>query len=185
MRYWKFILASFIGNLFFNFVSCNHTISEQSSNIYDYRQNKIDSIISNNNFTIIYLWTEWCGASRFHFIEDVAPFLRQKPDSIGFISIFYGDINELESILLETKCDYPTFIIKSWKGWDKIRIYKLLNSFLKDCKKMNYVPVSVICNKNGDILNYNEDKKEYSHIVDCIRIVVSNADSVIYDKLSQ
>jgi len=164
----RVILASFIGILFFNFMSCSRIVSEQSNKIYDYDQNKIDSIIAHNNITIIYLWTEWCSGSRSHFIEDVVPFLQQKPDNIGFISIFYGSINELETILLESGCDYPTFRIKSWGGLDKIRMYKLLNSFLKDYKKMDYVPVSVICDRNGNILNYSKDKEAYSHIVDCL-----------------
>ena len=167
----KFILASFIGILFFSFMSCGRVVSEQSDSIYDYKQNKIDSIISHNNLTIIYLWTEWCDGSRFHFIKDVAPYLQQKPDNIGFISIFYGNVKELKTILTEAKCDYPTFVINSWSGLDKVRMYKLLNSFLKDYKRMSYVPISVICDKNGNILNYNEDRKKYSHIVDCIESV--------------
>ena len=171
MYYLRFILASFIGILFLNFISCGHIMSEYSSDVSDLEQTKIDSIIANNNLTIIFLWTEWCGGSRQHFMKDVVPYLQQKSDTIGFISIFYGSEEVLDSILLETGCDYPIFRIKSWGGLDKNRMYKLLNSFLKDYKKMDYVPVSVICDKNGNILNYDEDKKEYSHIVDCIRNV--------------
>ena len=180
MYYMRFVLAIFAGILFFNFICCGHISSERSNDISDSERNEIDSIIANNNLTIIYLWTEWCDGSREHFINDVVPYLQQKSDTIGFISIFYGSEEMLESILLETKCDYPTFRIKSNGGLDKIRMYKLLNSFLKDYKRMNYVPVSVICDKNGNILNYDENKKEYSHIVDCIRNVVGNIDSVTY-----
>jgi hypothetical protein len=173
VRYTKFILAIPIGILLFNLICCSNIASEQS-NKYNYDQNKIDSIIAHNNLTIIYLWTEWCYGSRGHFIYDVVPYLQQKSDMVGFISIFYGSVNELEAILLETKCDYPTFRIKSRRGFDKIRMYKLLNSFLKDYKIMNYVPVSVICDKNGNILNYNENEKKYSHITDCIRKLEGN-----------
>ena len=164
----RFVLASLIGVLFFYFTCCNRFIS---NDISDSERNEIDNIIANNNLIIIYLWTEWCGGSRQHFINNVVPFLQQKSDTIGFISIFYGTEEMLDSILLETKCDYPIFRIESMGGFDKNRIYKLLNSFLKDYKRMNYVPVSVVCDKNGNILNYDEDKKEYSHIVDCIKSV--------------
>ena len=167
----RFILASFLGILFSFFTSCGHAVSEQSDNIYDYEQQKVDSIIANNNLTIIYLWTEWCYGSRFHFTNDVAPYLLQKPDTIGFVSIFYGSKKELKKILTKTECDYPTFRIKSRSGLDKYRMYKLLNSFLKDYKKMDYVPVSVICDKQGNILNYKKDEKEYSHIIECIHHV--------------
>jgi len=175
VRYLKVVSAIFIGILFFSFTGCSNFIS---NNISDSERNEIDSIIAHNNLTITYLWTEWCGGSREHFIQDVVPYLLQKSDTIGFISIFYGTEEVLESILLETECDYPIFRIESLGGLDKNRMYKLLNSFLKDYKRMNYVPVSVICDKNGNILNYDEDKKEYSHIVDCIESVGSNVDSV-------
>ena len=186
MSYMRFILVSFILILFFSFTSCNRTVSEQSNNIYDYEQNKIDSIIAHNNMTIIYLWTEWCYGSRFHFIKDVVPYLQQKSDSIGFISIFYGNIKNLESIIIETECDYPTFIINSRGGWDKIRMSKLLKSFLKDYRQMDYVPVSLICDKKGNILNYNTEEKKYSHITDCILSVADSIKSVniSYDTIS-
>ena len=95
----KFILASFFGMLFFFFISCGHAVSEQSDNIYDYEQKKVDSIIAHNNLTIIYLWAEWCYASRSHFTNDVAPYLLQKSDTIGFVSIFYGSKKELKKFL--------------------------------------------------------------------------------------
>ena len=151
--------------------SCRQSTNKRDKIISSENVNNIDSIIANNNLTIIYLWTEWCYGSREHFIEDVVPYVQQKSDTIGFISIFCGSEEVLESILLETECDYPIFRIKSWGGLDKNRMYKLLNSFLKDYKKMDYVPVAVMCDKNGNILNYDKDKKEYSHIVDCIRSV--------------
>ena len=174
MYYVRYMLASFIGILFFSFISCDGVILEQSNDISDLEQNKIDSVIANNNLTIIYLWTEWCEGCRYHFREDVVPYLQQKNDTIGFISIFYGSEEMLDSILLETECDYPIFRINSRRGLDKNRMYKILNSFLKDYKKMDYVPVAVMCDKNGNILNYDENKKEYSHIIDCIRSISCN-----------
>ncbi len=176
----KFALASLIiGALFFSFTCCNHTISDKSNvvNIRDFEYHKIDSIITHNNRTIIYLWTEWCDESCQHFTEDVAPYLQQKPDSIGFVSIFYGNKNELKSILMESQCLYPTFRIKSRGGLDNIRIHKLLNLLLDDYKLMHHVPVSIICDKNGNILNYSEGTKEYSHIDDCILCVGGNVKS--------
>ena len=161
-----------------NFISCSHIMSEYSSGVSDLEQTKIDSIITNNNRTIIYLWTEWCYGSRQHFMEDVVPYLQQKSDTIGFISIFYGSEEVLDSILMKTQCDYPIFRIKSLGGLDKNRMYKLLNLFLKDYKQMNYVPVSLICDKNGNILNYDNDKKRYSHIIDCILSVNEDFKSV-------
>ena len=42
---------------------------------------------------------------------------------------------------------------------------------------MNYVPVSLICDNKGNILNYNEDTKDYSHTIDCIRSVGGNGEN--------
>ena len=175
LYYLKFVLANVIGILFFSVSSCGYITND----IGDFEQNKADSIIAHNNLTIIYLWAEWCYASRSHFTNDVAPYLLQKSDTIGFVSIFYGSKKELKKILTETECDYPTFRMRSISGFDKIRMYKLLNSFLKDYKIMNYVPVAVICDKQGNILNYKEDEKGYSHIIECIHHVKGEAFRII------
>ena len=44
---------------------------------------------------------------------------------------------------------------------------------------MNYVPVTVVCDKQGNILNYKEDEKKYSHIIECIHHVKGEAFRII------
>jgi hypothetical protein len=159
-----------IGLLSMLFINCNNSdnVTGNYSFVQVYNQKGIDSIISNNDTTVIFLWTEWCNASRSVFKKHVIPFIEQKADNIGFISVFYGKEETLATILQDNQCFYPTYCLTSYSGIDKINIYYLLNSSVKNYKLMNFVPVSIICDKNGNILNYEEETNEYSHIVDCI-----------------
>jgi hypothetical protein len=149
----------------------NDTLSGNNPYIKEYNQHEIDSILVNNDTTIIYVWTEWCIGATGHFTRDVVPFLKQKPENIGFISLFFGVEKNLVSILENNQCTYPTYCLKSRRGHDKISAYLLLSSFLGDYKFANYIPISLLCNKEGNILNYDHESKEYSHIVNCLEII--------------
>ena len=164
----------FMSVLLIGFACCTRSVSDLS----DLERSAIDSVITHNDSTIIYLWTDWCSASQDHFIKDVVPYLQQKSGSIGFISIFYGKEDKLASILSESNCSYPTYRIDSKGGLDKYRMSKLLKSFLRDYNQMDYVPVSVLCDRKGNILNYDETTKEYSGIVNCILSVGGNPSNI-------
>ncbi|MDR1792806.1 MAG: hypothetical protein LBR36_05130 [Bacteroidales bacterium] len=141
---------------------------------------EIDSIIKSNDTTIFFCWIDaWPGCGRM-FEMYVAPFLEQKPENIGFVSIFLGREHNLSNLLKKTNCTYPTYQAAWDSEMDAIRIYCVLNSHVKGYKFKGTVPTSVMCNKEGDILNYNPSAGEYSHIVDCIANVL---DSVAYEAI--
>jgi hypothetical protein len=137
--------------------------------IKEYQQSEVDSIIANNTYTVIFVWTDWCSASKEMFSQYAQPFLEQKPDSIGFISIFYGNEDTLMSALSTEECANVTYLFSSMGALDKIRVYYLFKSFLNGYKLMNYMPVSLLCDKEGNICNYNTKTKDYSFIGECIR----------------
>jgi hypothetical protein len=155
------------------FINCNNSnaVTGAYPFVRAYNQTEVDSIIANNDTTIIFLWTEWCNASQNVFKENIVPFLSQKANNIGFISIFYGKEDVIASILENNQCLYPSYCLTSYSGIDKRSMYYLLNSFLEDYKQMDFVPISLMCNKNGNILNYEDEIDEYSGIINCINTV--------------
>ena len=159
MKIFKNLLVCII--LFFNCWSSQNS-DNQPNNIHNnpfyqyvkkYNKNEIDSIINNNDTTIIVAWTEWCigGQDRF---KNLIPVVNGKSDNIGFISIYCGDKGKLVNILAENDFKFPVYLLSnSLGGIDKVRFNRLFSGLLKNYKSVYYVPVVIICNSQKQVLN--------------------------------
>ena len=147
------------------FFSCfsSHSDNSASNKIYYYedfyqyvkKYDKIliDSIIQNNDSTIIFAWTEWCKGSH-NRLKNLIPVLNKKPVNIGIISIYCGNINKLAEILEENDYKYTVFLhSSSLGGIDKIKFNILFCKLFNNYKSVNYVPIEIICNSQKQILN--------------------------------
>ena len=121
--------------------------------IKKYQKSEIDSIIQNNDTTIVIAWTEWCRGSH-NTLKNLIPVLNGKSDNIGIISIYCGDKSKLVSILAENDYKYPVYLLSdSYRGFDKIKFNRLFHKLFNNYKSVNYVPVEIICNSQKQVLN--------------------------------
>jgi len=148
---------------FIHLLGCSLTPfrSAQSNNpysiyIYDYEKSEIDSIIQHNEYTLIYAWTEWCTASKSQLIEYLAPFLEEKPENIGIVSICCANSGNLIGFLEENNYEYPVYLLSGSIGvLDKWRLNRSFHALFDCYKSVDYVPIVLLCDKQKQILNWD------------------------------
>ncbi|MCL2074228.1 MAG: hypothetical protein FWH18_09920 [Marinilabiliaceae bacterium] len=140
--------------------------------IIPYKQTEIDSIILNNDYTIFFAWTEWCGGGHFHLKEDLFPFLKVKPNNIGVVSLYCGSTDKAIALLKENDCRYPVYLLSdSFGGFDKIKFNRFFKKIFKNYKSVNYVPIVILCDSQKQILNWNKVNKDYDGIGSAILLL--------------
>jgi len=149
-------------SLFFYVLFCCCLLSQSNNTlpnedfyqyIKEYDKMSIDSIIQNNDSTIIFAWTEWCKGSHYS-LKNLIPVLNGKSVNIGIISIYCGDINKLAEILEENDYKYPVYLLSSsLGGLDKVKFNSLFRKLFNNYKSVNYIPIQILCNSQKQILN--------------------------------
>lgn len=120
---------------------------------------EIENIISNSDITVIYAWTEWCQGGKNTYENYMQPFIDTLNSDICVVLLYAGNIDTTISI---NKENVNIFYLKSNGGTDKLKFNKIFNTVFRDYKKLDYVPISILCDREGNILNYNESSKDYS-----------------------
>lgn len=147
-----------IAFLFLSFLTCQ-SCNEKSTNSHDF--DAVSKTIASHKATIIFVGTSWCAATQNTIKEQVIPYLSNPEEGIGFVLIYFGKLNDIPEHLLEN----TTLIeLESLGGMDKMIANKKLNKVLNDYKRVNYVPFSILTDQQGNILNYDSNKKRYSGI---------------------
>lgn len=154
--------------LFLAILTC-HSCDEKSTKPTDF--DAISETLSNHKVTIIFVGTSWCAATQHTIKEQVIPYLSNPEEGIGFVLIYFGTLNDIPEHLLEN----TTLIeMESLGGMDKMIANRKLNKVLNDYKRVNYVPFSILTDQQGNILNYDSNKKRYSGISE-IKWQIENA----------
>ena len=129
----------------------------QNSETYD--RHDVAEVIASHDTTILYFMTSWCQAGQSDFENNLKPYLGNASDSKAIIIVCVGELEEVmglkglnDNVFLLTKASRQGF-------FDKIFINNECKNLLKGYKRVNYVPVKVVCNGNGEILNWNTDEK--------------------------
>ena len=126
---------------------------------------EIDSIIQHNDYTIIFGWTEWCGASQIRLKESLIPFLAEIPENIGVISICCSNADKVANFLKENECKYPVYLLSgSWGGLDKVRFNRFFHALFKNYKSVNYIPIVILCDVQKQVLNWDTTTNRYYEI---------------------
>jgi glutaredoxin-related protein len=146
--------------------------NEYNRYIKEYEKMEIDSIIQQNDYTIIFAWTEWCKASQNQLKEYLIPFLKEIPDNIGVVSICCTETNKLVDFLTENDFKHPVYLLSgSWSGLDKWRLNRRFHALLDDYKSVNYLPIVILCNTQKQILNWDTNNKRYYGIAYSITLI--------------
>lgn len=125
----------------------------------DYERQKVAEVIATHDTTILYFMTSWCQAGHSDFENNLKPYLGNTSDSKAIVVVCIGELEEVmrlkglnDNVFLFNKASRQGF-------FDKMFINKECKELLSCYKRVNYVPVGLVCNRNGEILNWNTSEE--------------------------
>ena len=132
--------------------SCN-SISDREVQSYD--RSRVEAVIADHDTTILYFMTSWCQAGQSDFERNLKPYLGKASDTKAIVVVCVGELEQVANLGNGDKnllvCSTPSRNPLS----DKLFINKECKKMLNGYKRVNYVPVRLVCNRNGEILNWN------------------------------
>lgn len=133
-------------------VSCNQNLS-------GYDRQKIADMIVSHDTTILYFMTSWCQASQNDFENNLKPYLGKASDNKAIVLVGLGGIEQISS--LENLNQNLMICNPSSRNplLDKRFINKECHALLSDYKRVNYTPVKLVCNRKGEILNWDTEEE--------------------------
>ena len=119
--------------------------------------NTIEELIENNEYTVIYFGAHWCGPCTRVFENKMMEILDADYDKLGCITIFFDSGNKVRNN--ENIMKYSPVILPSIGGLlDKNRANNILKESLQDYEDVNYMPIMIICDKKGNIINRSSER---------------------------
>ena len=115
--------------------------------------NTIEELIDNNEYTLIYFGAHWCGPCTWVFENKMTEIFDTDYDNLGCVTIFFDSGNKVEKN--ENIMKYSPILLPSLGGGlDKIRTNDIISEVFADHKNVNYMPVMILCDNEGKIINY-------------------------------
>ena len=124
-----------------------------------YDRQKVAEVIAAHDTTILYFMTSWCGAGQSDFERNLKPYLSKASDTKAIV---IGCVGELEEVMrLDGLNDNLFLFNKVSRGGfiDRLFINNECKKLLRDYKIVNYVPLGMVCNREGEILNWNTNEE--------------------------
>ena len=119
--------------------------------------NTIEELIENNEYTVIYFGAHWCGPCTQIFENKMTEILDADFDKLGCITIFFDSGNKVRNN--ENIMKYSPIILPSIGGLlDKNRANNILKESLQDYEDVNYMPIMILCDKKGNIINRSSER---------------------------
>ena len=125
----------------------------------EYNRQEVAEVIASHDTTILYFMTSWCQAGQSDFENNLKPYLSNASDTKAVVVVCIGELEEVmglkglnDNVFLFSKASRQGF-------FDKVFINSECKKLLKDYKRVNYVPVRLVCNGKGEILNWNTDEE--------------------------
>ena len=122
---------------------------------------QIQEVIENHDKTLIYIWSEKCGASKNMFKTNIKPNLEGlEKNNVGIVIIYYGK----EEAVADLKADNRLIISSdSPTPFSKMNANKTMKKLLKGYKKFNGFPIPLLVDKDGVVLNRDEKNNYYDY----------------------
>ena len=146
-------LSFIFGVLMMFLLSSCYSVDNQ--NFVEYNRQEVAAVIASHDTTILYFMTSWCQAGQSDFENNLKPYLGNASETKAIIVVCIGELEEVlrleglnDNVFLFSKASRQSF-------FDKIFINNECKKLLKDYKQVNYVPLKVVCNSKGEILNWN------------------------------
>lgn len=137
-------------------LSCH---SHDVQNLPKYDRQQVAEIISNHDTTILYFMTSWCHASQNNFENNLKPYLGKASDTKAIAVICVGEVEQVSNLENDNKNVFLFGRPSRQSLADKMFINKECKNLLSHYKRVNYVPVDIVCDRKGEILNWNTDEE--------------------------
>lgn len=139
-------------------VSC----SSEKTVLTDSDRSAITQIIKNHDNTLVYIWADYCEASKSMLEENIKPNLDGlEKNNVGIVIIHYGRedaVAELKSgnrLVINVELSTP-FLIKRDAN-------NTMLGLLKDYRKTKAMPIPLLVNRDGFVENYDEEDNHYGY----------------------
>ncbi len=136
----------------FGLVSCSSAVNGHGGSY----KAAIHQVIENHDKTMIFIGAEYCHSCKNMLEKNIKPYLEGlEKNNVGIVIIYYGGediIAGLESdnrLIIKANLRFPPLIRKDAN--------KIMKSLLKDFRETNAMPIPLLVNKDGFVLNYEED----------------------------
>ena len=117
----------------------------------------INNVIEDNEYTVIYFGAHWCGPCTWVFENKMTEIFDTDYDNLGCVTIFFDSGNKVEKN--EDIMKYSPVILSSIGGLlDKNRANNILKESLQDYEDVNYMPIMILCDKKGNIINRSSER---------------------------
>lgn len=144
------------------FVFCCFSCSGQGG-ISKSEKEQIAEVIENHDKTLIFVGAKYCHACKNMLENNIKPYLEGlEKNDVGIVIIYYGekevvaDLIADNRLILSPNSQFALFIKKDAN--------KTLKSLLKNFKEINAMPIPLLVDKDGFVLNYDEEDGHPSYV---------------------
>ena len=122
---------------------------------------QIQEVIENHDKTMIFIWSESCGASKNMLEKNIKPYLEGlERNNVGIVIVYYGK----EEAVTDLKADNRLIISSDLPTpFSKMNANKTMKKLLKGYKKFNGFPIPLLVDKDGVVLNRDEKNNYYDY----------------------
>ena len=139
-------------------VSC----SSEKTVLNDTDKTAIVQVIENHDNTLIYIWADYCEASKIMLEENIKPNLEGlEKNNVGIVIIHYGKeeaVAELKSanrMVVNVDMSAPLLIKRDANN--------TMLGLLKDYRKTNAMPIPLLVSRDGLVENIDEEDGRYGY----------------------
>lgn len=122
----------------------------------------IAQMIKNHDNTLIYIWADYCEASKIMLEKNIKPHLEGlEKNNVGIVIIHYGkeeavvDLKSENRMVINVDLSTP-FLVKRDAN-------KTMLSLLKDYRKTKAMPIPLLVSRDGVVENYDEEDRHYGY----------------------
>ena len=136
--------------------------SSERTALNDTDRAAIAQAIENHDNTLIYIWADYCEASKNMLEENIKPYLEDlEKNNVGIVIIHYGkeeevaDLKSANRIVVNLDISTPLLIKRDANN--------TMLGLLKDYRKTNAMPIPLLVGRDGLVENYDEEDGRYGY----------------------
>ena len=136
--------------------------SSERTALNDTDRAAIAQAIENHDNTLIYIWADYCEASKNMLEENIKPYLEDlEKNNVGIVIIHYGkeeavaDLKTENRIVVNVDMSTPLLIKRDANN--------TMHGLLKDYRKTEAMPIPLLVSRDGLVENIDEEDGRYGY----------------------
>ena len=124
--------------------------------ITEKEKKKIQEVIENHDKTLIFVGAKFCHACKSMLEKNIKPYLEGlEKNDVGIVIIYYGgkelvaDLVSNNRLIITENQSLPLLARND--------VNKTMKNLLKDFRETNVMPIPLLVDKDGLVLNYDEE----------------------------